>query len=339
VRIISGNGRPIKNLNILFQVLQGNSLVTFETITTTNEEGIATANLQFSQTGELFSIKVIYSEEGIYVGSELQSDNIRIVDDFILFMDTLLQILPYIIVALVAIVIVVAARRHKNQKLKKIWSKEAMILDDLVNISYIMIIHKDVGVSIYNKQIAMEGIDSDLVSGFLQAISQFRREFKKGVKKEQISKGFEMDYYDFKIIITDGDYARVALVLDESPSDQLKENQSSFTNEFEFKFAPKLERFDGDISPFKEVDPLIEKFFNITLMYPLKLAPYRTIFKLNSLEKALIEIAEQIQKERKFFFVSSLLSFGLAGRKESRDQIISTILSLKNKGVLIPVEL
>ena len=74
-------------------------------------------------------------------------------------------------------------------------------------------------------------------------------------------------------------------------------------------------------------------------MYPLKLAPYRDVFKLNSLEKALIEITEQIQKERKFFFVSSLLSFGIAGRKESRDQIISTILSLKNKGILIPVEI
>jgi hypothetical protein len=53
----------------------------------------------------------------------------------------------------------------------------------------------------------------------------------------------------------------------------------------------------------------------------------------------LVEVAEQIQKERKFFFVSSLLSFGIAGRKESRDQIISSILSLKNKGILVPVEI
>ena len=214
-----------------------------------------------------------------------------------------------------------------------------MILDDLVNISYIMIIHKDVGVSIFNRQIAIEGIDSELISGFLQALSQFRQEFQKGAKKEQVSKGFEMDYYDFKTIITDGDSARVALVLDKSPSDQLKENQSSFTNEFEFKFRAYLENFVGDITPFREADPLIEKYFNITLMYPLKLAFYRDSFKLNVLEKALIEVAEQIQKERKFFFVSSLLSFGIAGRKESRDQIISTILSLKNKGILIPIEI
>ncbi len=339
VRVLSGDGRPLENLNIIFQVLQGGSLVTFETRVTTNNEGIATANIEFSQTGELYSIKAIYSEEGIYVSSELQSSNIRIVDDFIQFMDTFLQLLPYMIAILSGLFIFIAVKRHKTQKLRRIWSAEAMVLDDLVNISYIMIIHKEVGVSIYSKQIALEGLDSDLISGFLQAISQFRQEFTKGAKNLQISKGFEMDYYDFKIIIVDGDFARVALILDKSPSDQLKHNQTAFKNAFEVKFRPYLESFTGDISPFRETDPLIEKYFNITLMYPLKLASYRDVFKLNTLEKVLVEVAEQIQKERKFFFVSSLLSFGIAGRKESRDQIISSILSLKNKGILVPVEI
>ncbi len=339
VRVLSGDGRPLENLNILFQVLQGGSLVTFETRVTTNRDGVATANLEFLQTGDYYSIKVIYSEEGIYVSSELQSINIRIVDDFILFMDTFLQLLPYMIAILAGLFIFIAVKRHKTQKLRRIWSAEAMILDDLVNISYILIIHKEVGVSIYNKQIALEGIDSDLISGFLQAISQFRHEFSKGANSLQVNKGFEMDYYDFKIIIVDGDFARVALILDKSPSDQLKQNQTAFTNAFEVKFRPYLEDFTGDITLFRETDPLIEKYFNITLMYPLKLASYRDVFKLNSLEKVLVEVAEQIQKERKFFFISSLLSFGIAGRKESRDQIISSILSLKNKGIIVPVEI
>ena len=339
VRAISGDGRPLENLNIIFQVLQGDSLVTFETRVTTNRDGVATANLEFSQTGEIYSIKAIYDEEGIYLSSELQSINIRIVDDFILFMDTFLKLLPYMIAILAGLFIFITVKRHKTQKLRRIWSAEAMILDDLVNISYIMIIHKGVGVSIYSKQIALEGLDSDLISGFLQAISQFRQEFTKGTKDLQASKGFEMDYYDFKIIIVDGDFARVALILDKSPSDQLKHNQTAFKNAFEVKFRPYLERFTGDITPFRETDSLIEKYFNITLMYPLKLASYRDVFKLNSLEKVLVEVAEQIQKERKFFFVSSLLSFGIAGRKESRDQIISSILSLKNKGIIVPVEI
>ncbi len=339
VRVLSGDGKPLENLKIVFQVLQGDTSVKYETRATTTRDGVATANLEFLQTGDYYSIKVIYSEEGIYVSSELESANIRIVDDFIIFMDTILQLLPYMMAILAGLLIFIAAKRHKTQKLRRIWSAEAMILDDLVNISYILIIHKEVGVSIYNKQTALEGLDSDLISGFLQAISQFRQEFSKGAKDLQASKGFEMDYYDFKIIIVDGDFARVALILDKSPSDQLKHNQTAFTNAFEVKFRPYLESFTGDITPFRETDSLIEKYFNITLMYPLKLATYRDVFKLNTLEKVMVEVAEQIQKERKFFFVSSLLSFGIAGRKESRDQIISSILSLKNKGIIVPVEI
>jgi len=339
VRVLGGDGKPLETLKIVFQLLQGDTFVTYETRATTNRDGVATANLELLQTGDYYSIKAIYDEEGIYMSSELQSINIRIVDDFILFMDTFLQLLPYMIAILAGLFIFIAVKRHKTQKLRRIWSAEAMILDDLVNISYIMIIHKEVGVSIYSKQIALEGLDSDLISGFLQAISQFRQEFTKGTKDLQASKGFEMDYYDFKIIIVDGDFSRVALILDKSPSDQLKYNQTAFTNAFEVKFRPNLESFTGDILPFRETDPLIEKYFNITLMYPLKLASYRDVFKLNTLEKALLEVAEQIQKERKFFFISSLLSFGIAGRKESRDQIISSILSLKNKGILVPVEI
>ncbi len=43
--------------------------------------------------------------------------------------------------------------------------------------------------------------------------------------------------------------------------------------------------------------------------------------------------------ERGFFFVSSLLNFALAGRKASKDEIISAILSLKGKGLIIRADL
>ena len=100
-----------------------------------------------------------------------------------------------------------------------------------------------------------------------------------------------------------------------------------------------MKDFSGDITPFRETDDLIEKYFNVTFVYPLQLGKHYGVVKLKGLEKALTEVAEQIQKERKFFFVSSLLNFGLAGRKASRDEIISTIISLKRKGLIIPVDI
>jgi hypothetical protein len=74
-------------------------------------------------------------------------------------------------------------------------------------------------------------------------------------------------------------------------------------------------------------------------MYPLQLGKHWQFTKLNKLETSLVEVAEQMEKERKFFFISRLLSYGLAGRKASRDQIISTILNLKRRGIIVPVEI
>ena len=148
-----------------------------------------------------------------------------------------------------------------------------------------------------------------------------------------------MNYGDFKIVIADGEYIRVALILEGAASEKLKENQWLFTEHFEKRFRPILRDFTGDITSFREADDLIEKYFNITLVYPLQLGKHYGVIKLKGLEKTLIEVAEQIQKERKFFFISSLLNFALAGRKASRDEIISTIIELKRKGVILPTQM
>ncbi|MFX1315169.1 MAG: hypothetical protein ACFE9T_04850 [Promethearchaeota archaeon] len=337
VRVTEAGGNPIEKIEIVFEVLDGSGTPIYQSTGISDESGIAGASLKFTKTGERFSIRVSVEEQGMYASNEIVSGNIRIVDDLMIFLDNFIKYLPYIIIGLVAIGSIVALRYYKHAKSRKFWAEEAKILDDLLKISYIMIIHKEVGVSIYNRQISLEGIDSDLISGFLQAISQFRREIKREIETK--SKGFEMDYYDFKIIINDGDYVRVALILDGSPSQKLKENQALFTEHFERRFRTLLKSFTGDISPFRETDDLIERYFNITLVYPLQLGKHYGVIKLKGLEKILVEVAEQIQKERKFFFVSSLLNFGLAGRKASRNEIISAIISLKKKEILVPVEM
>ncbi|KKN06795.1 hypothetical protein LCGC14_1073620 [marine sediment metagenome] len=342
VKVFEPGGRPLDKVEIIFEVLNSNNVTIYETSRITNDLGIATASLKFESTGGKFSIRVRFPEGGMYTGAEILSEYIKVVSEFTLFMDEFMRYLPYIIVGLIAAVTFVTVRQIKHAKKRRIWAGEATILDDLLKISYIMIIHKDVGVSIYDKQISLE-IDSDLISGFLSAISQFRTEFKKDSKQASVEpakgKGFEMDYYDFKIVITDGDFVRVALILDGTPSENLKKNQRKFTEQFERRYEANFRNFTGDITAFRSADDLIEKHFNITFVYPLQLGSHYGVIKLKGLEKILAEVAEQIQKERKFFFISSLLNFGLAGRKSSRDEIISNILSLKRKGLIIPAEL
>ncbi len=148
-----------------------------------------------------------------------------------------------------------------------------------------------------------------------------------------------MDYYDFKIVIVDGATIRVALILEGTPSLKLKDNQRQFTNHFEKRYKTSLEDFTGDITPFKSADDLVESYFNVTLIYPLQLGKHYGVVKLKGLERALIEVAQEIQKEKDFFFVSSLINFALAGRKASKDEIISTILKLKEKGLIVPADM
>ena len=337
VEVTDSAGNTLRGLEILFELLDADDKVVDEDTATTDDDGEATGSLELDEVGYGFTIRATYEELGIYAETDEDSDEFRIVDEFTIFMDNFLLLLPYILIGLAALFTFITLRHRRLSKLRELWAGEALVLDDLVKISYIMVIHKDVGVTLYSKQIAME-LDSDLIGGFITAISQFRSEIKKPIDEFGMGTGFEMDYYDFKIDMADGKYIRTALILEGVPSEKLKENQNMFTNSFETKFGPLLEDFTGDVQPFRETDNLVEKFFNLSLMYPLKLGPHWKFAKLKKLETALLEVAEQMQKERNYFFISSLLNYGIAGRKESKNQIISTIIDLKRRGILVPVE-
>lgn len=338
VEVNDGLGDPIEGIEVTFELIDADGKVVDEDTGVTDDDGIAKGSFDFKDVGEDYKIKVSYDEPGIYAEDDIESDEFRVADNITLLMDNLIALSPYIIIGIAAIVSITTIRYRRLSNLRKMWAREALTLDDLLKINYILIIHKDAGVTIYNKQISMD-LDSDLIGGFLTAISQFRSELKKDTISTISEKGLEMDYYDFKIVITDGKYARVALILDGIPSDALKENQWDFTRRFETKFGGNLVDFNGDIKPFRETDELVDRIFDIKLMYPLQLSKHYEFIKLNKLEKALVEVGLEMQKERKYIFASSLLSYGLAGRKASRDQIISTILDLKRREILIPVEI
>ena len=337
VEVNDASGNELEDLELRFELLDSDEKVVDEDTAVTNDEGVAKGSLDFDEVGEGYTIKVSFEEDSIYATDDVESDEFRIVDETTIFIDNLLFLLPYILIAVAGISIFVVVRHRKMSRLREFWGNEAQILEDLLKISYILIIHKEAGVTIYSKQISME-LDSDLIGGFITAISQFRSEIKKSKDLPTKHEGFEMDYYDFKIVIIDGDFVRVALILDGTPSKNLEEDQEAFTKRFEQKFSPLLKDFTGDVRAFSEADQLIEKFFNISFMYPFQLSQNWERIKYNKLERALVEVANQMQKERKYIFISSLLSYGIAGRKESKNQIISTIIGLKRRGLLVPVE-
>ncbi|MHA1726784.1 MAG: hypothetical protein ACTSXH_18415 [Promethearchaeota archaeon] len=306
----------------------------------TNEEGLVQIEYIIPEGYSWIRLKLYYNTSNTYfeVMESKQTIIIITISQQQYHINMVSPFIPYMITCFAGFSVMISLQKWKTRKFVKYYEKRAKILDDILKIAYTMIIHKDAGTTIYSKQISME-LDSDLIGGFLTAISQFRSEIKKEEEEsEKLSSGFEMDYYDFKIVITDGKYVRVALILDGTPSEELKKNQRRFTSTFELKFKSHLEKMSPDVRPFKETDEIIENIFNISLVFPLNLSKYWELLELKPLEKDLIEIAQQIEKEKKFFFISNLLSYALAGRKESKNHIISTILSLKEKGVLVPIK-
>ncbi len=335
-------GEPIEGetVNIEIKDDKGNAIETLSDIS--NENGLIQVDYDLPAGYNSVFIGLSYGTNGTYYAAtqSIETLTITLISPEQLFLNIFLMLLPYILPVVAGLTIALVLLRRHRSKLREKWADDALILDDLLKISYLMIIHKDVGVSIFDKQVGTSEFDPDLVGGFLQAISAFRSEIKRDEEaKEHKEEGFEMDYGDFKIILTDGNCVRTALISDGIPSLKLKHSQNNFTRAFEARFKEQVGKFDGDVTPYRDSEDLIERYFNTSLMYPLQLGKQTGVIKLNALEKVLVEVAEEIQKEKKFFFVSSLLSFGLAGRKESRDQIISAIISLKEKGVLEPINI
>ncbi|MGV9141519.1 MAG: hypothetical protein ACOC1X_01125, partial [Promethearchaeota archaeon] len=338
---VNETGDPITAEKINIEIYDEDDDLIEELSDITNENGRIELSYILPEGYQSIKIKLTYTTEGTYFASteSKQSINIKLISQGQSIVNTFITLSPYIIIGIAAVSTYVVLRQRRLNKLRAIWAKDAQILDDLLRISHIMIIHKEAGVVIYDKKVAIEEIDSDLIGGFLQAISSFRQEIRKDIDIDKGTKGFEMDYYDFKIVITDGDYIRVALILDGTPSESLKERQVEFTKAFENKFGKVLQEFDGEIKTYRAADKLIEDHFYISLAYPLKLSEHWEIIDLEPLEKDLVEVAQQIEAEKSFFFVSNLLSYGLAGRSESRNQIISAIISLSDKEVLEPIKM
>lgn len=333
VNVTGDNGTVISNLKIYFQVMNPSDQVMDQFPVITDENGIASVNLDLKETGRGYYIRVQCAEENVYAVSESSSTKFRVINGVTIFLDTMIMLSPLFIAIILGISGYMVLRHRKLERLRDKWKTDAMILEDLLKLSYIMIIHKEVGVAIYSQQISSEKLDPDLISGFLHAISSFKREFKKnGISKQ--ARGFEMNYYDFHINLTDGDYVRIALIAEQQPSEYLKEQQIQFTKEFEDRYQKLIISFKGDTSVFNGADKLVEKYFNISLMYPLQTNQNKESDDLDKLEKDLVELANEIQKEKEYFFFSDLLSFGMVGRDEPRNKVISTIINLKKENYL-----
>ena len=149
----------------------------------------------------------------------------------------------------------------ENESLSRITER----LLDIISIKQILIIHRKSGTTIFSRSFAERETDPDLISGFLTAISAFEQELVG------MTGGLEeLKYKNIRILISIGELISGCLIIDGErvPSELLHNSFKDFKTSFEERFKQELEGFEGFIAPFRNIDDLLEKHFEVSLLDP-----------------------------------------------------------------------
>jgi hypothetical protein len=170
---------------------------------------------------------------------------------------------------------------------------------------YLLIITKKGGVACFSKSLADVPIDGALVSGFLSAISSFGQEIGSKIQESDVGLE-ELSYRQFKIIINEGKYVNVALLLLKRPSETLKEKLRMFNQIFEEEYKERLKEFTGEVFDDVPVTKMIEEVFEADLLYPhqvidTKAEDYIKSSMSKNLDKKIIIIARGEEFESNFY--------------------------------------
>ena len=338
VSIKTSLGDPLDGLLIVFQLLNtgGNEISNYTAIC---ENGIATGSLNL-EVGDSYQIRIQFYSEDYYESASITSQNIRVLNEFMIFLDLLPYILLVIgIVLAISFVIyrgfVVPKRRRRIKSLKELYQK----LSDVENMQYLLVITKDGGVPCFSKSLADVPIDESLVSGFLSAISSFGLEI--GSKIQEGEGGLEeLSYRQFKIIINEGSLVKVALLLLKRPSETLKQKLKSFVKYFEDVYKDDLIDFSGEVFQDVPVTKMIEDIFEADLLYPHqvvenKVKEYLKTSSPNNIDKKIIIIARGEDFESNFYLRDLINHLKTKGIEEIKS--FESIQKLKSKNVVFAI--
>jgi len=238
--------------------------------------------------------------------------------------------------------VAVPRRSRRVARMEKI----ALKYSDLINLQHILVIHSTIGSCIYQHSFGELNFDADLISGFLTALSAFESELKipmpskvpfgeKQPHGEAESRGFELSYANFKVLLVVGHLTRTAFILAASPSETLRASANEFVNKFEENYKADLINWKGAMAPFKTTDRLIAQTFETTLLWPhiIESISEDRMKTLNSLEGSLVTLALTMQREKQYFFLPALIPMIEKVRHASNTEILGTIDDLRRKGI------
>ncbi len=187
---------------------------------------------------------------------------------------------------------------------------------DVLNLKHILLVAKESGLLIIDYPISGAGVNTELLTGFIQANITFSESGSSSNIIENYSNHhqfYEFQYETFNILLKNGHFIRICLVLDHKASESLKTLVSEFLQDYEARYLDKLERLiNAGFLNFEDTINFIIDTFNIKLVFPMILThtflpEMLESIKKNPIQKAIIDFAKQFLASKQFFFVINLL--------------------------------
>ncbi len=212
---------------------------------------------------------------------------------------------------------------------------------DVLNIKSMILQTKDSGLLILNYPVSGTNLNIDLLIGFMQANITFSTS-RSSETRNDTQNFYELQYDTFNLLIKNGNFIRICLVLDGKASESFKLKVSEFLIEYERKYNQKIENLlkSGMLYFDDTIDFIIEKF-NIKLVFPMVLSHMISpgdleLINKNIIQKAVIDYANELLNVKKFFFINNLIDKVKPIVNSHSSIILYEIYQLLERKIIIP---
>jgi hypothetical protein len=236
-------------------------------------------------------------------------------------------ILGAVVLGLVSYIAYKRIHSRQRSKLEKFLSR----FTDLSNINEIIVIDTKSGIDVFSQSFGGRKIDTSLIAGFLQAISNFGSTISETAKE---SRTLNIEYKDSIVMQTEFVNLKLIITLKENPSANFKFIMEDLAYDIYNQYGEEVDKFKGILTPFQNMSVLIEKHLNVSFLFQLKIVENPKI-KLSSSEKEMIAKARTFMKENNFNYFHSLY---LLPENTSSPKDYQTIFNLIEKGIFQPLK-
>ncbi|MFW9828616.1 MAG: hypothetical protein ACFFEY_13575 [Candidatus Thorarchaeota archaeon] len=216
---------------------------------------------------------------------------------------------------------------------------------DVLNIKHILLMAKDSGLAIVDYPISGAGVNTQLLTGFIQANISFSVSSNKSngyINNEEGYQFYEFQYENFNILLKNGEFIRICLVLDHKAPESLKSLTTEFLSEYESRYMFKInDHIKKGKMRFEDTIDYVLDIFNVKLVFPMILTHTLLpddleLIKRNPIQKAILDLAQKLLASKAFFFIINLIDEVQKIVHIEANKILYEVYQLIEKKIIIP---